>query len=510
MYRNSWNKSKPMSYMVNAAEPTDLPVTPLSFTDMNIFQNDIVRTPTDNVVMMPPDNVVPGSPESSVMIQYEDATMTQPGNAGMRTPDNAAITTPGNAGITMPGNASMTTPGNASMTMPGNSGMTTPGNASMTTPSNSGMTTPGNASMTMPGNASMTTPGNASMTTPSNAGMTTPGNASMTMPGNSGMTTPGNASMTTPSNSGMTTPGNIAGEDIFPFWDEIPVDIGTPTFDIPSLRQPAPNDNMPLGGPDAPSAGYSTISFPAVPPIFPDTPLVAAFPPAYPNVPVAKGCNIRILHADKNLGAITVILSDVTLVTNLSFGNVSDYSQEASGILLVTVTTVDNPFQYVVQETMRFNYGETYTIAIVPRGSGSSLFQITDVSCSKSLYNSCLRAINLSPGSIPLDVSLLDGRTIARNLSFLDIGGYKQFMPGTYRVIVYENRCRSNMQTENQHPVSDTAIPIIIGGSSSACMTFMLASSQIQINSNRLYTIYLIGYTTDSDGLTILFVESSF
>ncbi len=321
---------------------------------------------------------------------------------------------------------------------------------------------------------------------------------------------PENAAVMQPENAAVTQPNNAAEETIPPVPNEVLMNTDVPTFDMPFLRPPSPDDGRILGGSEAPSAGSSMISFPAMPPAFPDTPLAAPLPHAYPSVPVARGCNIRFLHADKNLGAVTVILSEVTLVTNLTFGNISDYSQEASGILLVTVSTTDQPFQYVVQETMRFNYGETYTVAIVPRGSGSALFQITDISCSKSLYNSCLRAINLSPDSIPLDVSLLDGRTIARNLSFLDIGGYKQFMPGTYRVIVYENTCRNNMQTENQHPASGTAIPIIIGGSSSACMTYMLASSQIQIDSNRLYTIYLIGYTTDSNGLTILFVESSF
>lgn len=381
MYRNYWNKSKPMSDMANVATPTNQPVTPPSFTDMNIFQNDVFQM-TENAADIQPENVIPVNPESIIIVP--------------------------------------------------------------------------------------------------------------------------------PDNSDMIPPGNIVDENNMPVSDEIPAEMIVPPSDIPSLNPPSQNLDVPLGGPDAPSVGYPMISFPTVPPTFPDTPLVAAFPPAYPNVPVARGCNIRILHADKNLGAVTVLLSDVTLVTNLSFGNISDYSQEASGILLVTVTTADNPAQYVVQETMRFNYGETYTIAIVPRGGGSALFQINDISCNKSLYNSCLRAINLSPDSITLDVSLLDGRTIAKNLSYLDIGNYKQFMPGIYRVIVYENRCRNNMQTENQHPVSDTAIPIIIGGSNSACMTFMLASSQIQIHSNRLYTIYLIGYTTDSEGLIILYVESSF
>ena len=494
MYRNSWNKSKPMSYTVNSAAPSDLPVTPPSFTDMNIFQNDAFQMTTDNAVVMQPENAIPVQPESVIMVQPGRTVMMQTENTTMMRTENGLMMQTENGAMMPPENATMMRPDSTVMMTPENAAMTPPGSTVMMTPEN----------------ATMMRPDSTVMMQPENAAMTPPGSTVMMPPGNAAMTPPGSTVMMTPENAAMMRPGNAAGENVFPVSDEMPVDMTVPTSYIPSLRPFAPNVDMPLGGPDAPPAGYSMISFPAVPPTFPDTPLVAAFPPAYPNVPVARGCNIRILHADKNLGPITVILSDVTLVKNLSFGNISDYSQEASGILLVTVTTVDKPFQYVVQETMRFNYGETYTIAIVPRGGGSSLFQINDISCSKSLYNSCMRAINLSPDSIPLDVSLLDGRTIARNLSFLDIGGYKQFMPGTYRIIVYENRCRNNMQTENQHPVSDTAIPIIIGGSNSACMTFMLASSQIQIHSNRLYTIYLIGYTTDSDGLTILFVESSF
>lgn len=304
-----------------------------------------------------------------------------------------------------------------------------------------------------------------------------------------------------------------------PSYPDTDPSIGGPVYpsgtsdDTPMTLPSYPDTDSSIGGPVYPSGGTPGINFPVTLPSFPDTPVASPFPPSYPSVPVTRGCNIRILHADRRVGAVNVILSGVTLVTNLTYGSISAYSQESSGTLLVTVVSADNVYQYLVQETMRFNSGETYTIAIIPNGNATALFQITDVSCNKSLYNSCLRAINLSTDSGPLDISLLDGRTIARNLSFKGIGSYKQFTPGTYRVIVYENTCANNSNSiiGNLQSGALNIIPIIIGSGNSSCMTNLLKASQIRVASNRLYTLYLIGSSSVANNdLILLFVESSF
>lgn len=305
-----------------------------------------------------------------------------------------------------------------------------------------------------------------------------------------------------------------------PSYPDTDPSLGGPAFspnrpsvnDTPVTLPSYPDTDPSLGG-SVPSGGSPGINFPVTLPSFPDIPVASPFPPSYPSVPVTRGCNIRILHADRRVGAVNVILSGVTLVTNLTYGSVSAYSQESSGTLLVTVVSSNNVYQYIVQETMRFNSGETYTIAIIPNGNATALFQITDVSCSKSLYNSCLRAINLSTGGGPLDISLLDGRTIARNLSFKGIGSYRQFTPGTYRVLVYENKCSNNSNPIMGNLQSGVLniIPIIIGSGNSSCMTNLLKASQIRIASNRLYTLYLIGRSSVANNdLMLLFVESSF
>ncbi len=307
----------------------------------------------------------------------------------------------------------------------------------------------------------------------------------------------------------MTLPYNQDTPMTLPYNQDTPMTL--PYYQDTPMTLPYYQDgSTPPSEPETPMNGSPGISFPMTLPSFPDTPVASPYPPVYPNIPVARGCNIRILHADKNLGPVTVLLSGVTLVTSLNYGSISAYSQESSGTLLVTVVSADNIYQYIVQETMRFQNGDTYTVAIIPSAKGSSLYQISDVSCNKSLYNSCMRAINLSPDSVSLDISLLDGRTIAKNLSYMGIGSYKQFTPGTYRLLVYENRCKNNISSTSTGSGLVNIIPIIIGTSSSSCMTNLLKASQVQVASNQLYTVYLLGNVYDSEGLMILFVTSSF
>ena len=291
----------------------------------------------------------------------------------------------------------------------------------------------------------------------------------------------------------------------------------TPVYNPPGGTNTGP---LPLPTPSLPSNGSD---IPMTLPSFPDTPVVSPIPPLYPSLPIERYTNIRILHADENVGAVSVILNGTTLTEGLTYGNITAYTTEAAGNILITVVSTANPARYIVQETQRFNYGDTYTIALIPfdasgnanpsTGFNSILFKIADTSCNKSLYNSCIRAINLSTYANPLSVSLLDGRVIAQNLSYKGIGSFRQFTPGRYRVLVYENSCNSQIQPRTGRALGTGiigVIPIVIGNANSSCMADLLIASQITVGSSAVYTYYIIGNPYTSGGIKALFVESYF
>lgn len=300
-----------------------------------------------------------------------------------------------------------------------------------------------------------------------------------------------------------------------------------PSFpDIPVYNPPGGTNTgpVPLPTPSVPSGGTSGGSnIPMTLPSFPDIPVASPIPPLYPSVPVERYTNIRFLHADENIGPVNVILNGTTLTEGLSYGNITAYTTEAAGNILITVVSSANPARYIVQETLRFNFGDTYTVALIPysadssanpaTGFDSTLFRIEDTSCNKSLYNSCIRAINLSTYGNPLSVALLDGRVIAQNLSYKDIGNFRQFTPGKYRVLVYENACNSQIQPRAERALGSAVvgiIPIIIGNANASCMADLFIASQISVGSSSVYTYYILGNPYTSGGMKALFVESYF
>ena len=334
--------------------------------------------------------------------------------------------------------------------------------------------------------------------------------------GTSGGTDIGPLPLPTPS---LPSGGASGGTDIGP--------LPLPTPSLPSGGTSGGTDigPLPLPTPSLPSGGTSgSPDIPMTLPSFPDTPVASPIPPLYPSLPIERYTNVRFLHADESIGAVNVILNGTTLTEGLTYGNITAYTTEAAGNILITVLSTDNPAKYIVQETLRFNYGDTYTIALVPfsadnsanpaTGFNSTLFRIEDTSCNKSLYNSCIRAINLSTYENPLSVALLDGRVIAQNLSFKDIGNFRQFTPGKYRVLVYENSCSHNSQIQPRAQVLGSAvigvIPIIIGNANASCMADLFAASQITVGSSSIYTYYILGNPYTSGGIRVLFVESYF
>ena len=254
------------------------------------------------------------------------------------------------------------------------------------------------------------------------------------------------------------------------------------------------------------------LNIPVTLPSFPDTPVYNTQVPVYPNVSVERYTYIRILHANETIGAVNVLINGKLIASGLTYGALTSYTTESPGAILITVVSTNNPAQYVAQETLSFNNGTTYTVALIASMNGmvsssgfsSTLYQIEDTSCTKAFYNSCMRAVNLAVDTGAVNVALADGRIIAKDLSYLAISAFRQFTPGRYRVIVYESSCNSSIQPR----ATISIIPIIVGNASSTCTANLLLSTEIEIASNKVYTSYILGSPYTSGGMKFLFAES--
>jgi len=247
-------------------------------------------------------------------------------------------------------------------------------------------------------------------------------------------------------------------------------------------------------------------------PSYPESPVYNPQIPIYPNISVERYTYVRVLHANEKVGAVNVLINGNIIARGLTYGAVTAYSTTTPGSILITIVSANNIAQYVAQETLSFNNGTAYTVALVPSMNGlvsssgfsSALYKIEDTSCAKAFYNSCLRAVNLSIDTGAVNVALADGRIIARDLSYLGVSNFRQFTPGRYRVIVYESSCGSSIQPR----ATISIIPIVVGNTSSTCTANLLLSTEVEISSNKVYTSYILGSPYTSGGMKFLFTES--
>ena len=180
--------------------------------------------------------------------------------------------------------------------------------------------------------------------------------------------------------------------------------------------------------PDTPSWGPpNSDSSPGFAPISPDTPswgppsgsspCIPCWGPSCGNTgcgsiiitpgqnPGSRSASIRFLHAASNQPSVNISLGRRTVIQNMQFGNFTPYYiDRGSQSTLVTVTNAQTG-QTLYNRYINFADAAAYTVSIINDGSGISLFTLTDMPCTNR-NSGCLRAVNLSSNSGPVDIFL--------------------------------------------------------------------------------------------------------
>ncbi len=307
--------------------------------------------------------------------------------------------------------------------------------------------------------------------------------------------------------AGDNSPGFAPISPETPSWGPPPGD-DSPGFapispDTPSWGPPPGGDNSP---------GFAPIS--------PDTPSWGP-PPGNPGgsgggsnrpvviIPGQIGCvncgsgssgnyaNVRFLHAAVNQPAVHVRLGNRTVINNLQYGNSTPYYLENGGNTLVTIEDAQTG-QTLFRRNIRFSGQNAYTVSIINDGSGITAFTLTDTPCS-SRGAACVRAVNLSPNSGPVDIFLSGyGRLVSR-LGQLDASGYYSVGQGGYRAFVSEALPCTNNNA------------VIMADTYAECNNTRIAymdSSNVNLMNGVTYTMYIIGMAYQFPALQILTLES--
>ena len=228
-----------------------------------------------------------------------------------------------------------------------------------------------------------------------------------------------------------------------------------------------------------------------------------------PNVNNRPSSAVRFINAAVGCGPVSITVNDNTASSYLDYSNMTDYQYVTGGYANVVVRS-SNTNRVINRTNFQVEDGGVYTIALVNSADGVALFLIEDTSCSKSIYNSCLRVVNLTNRSPALDVMMTNGRTLFDNVRFLDVTEYQQFAAGTYSFTVSTS---GSCGAYTANALEGTGrgiqlIPVIIGIVGGNCGRDALVTGNLEIRQNKVYTLYLIGNAYSSPQIQMILAES--
>ena len=275
--------------------------------------------------------------------------------------------------------------------------------------------------------------------------------------------------------------------------------------DLPAVPAPPGVSTTPdIGVTPEPDIDAGLPAVPA-PPGVSTTPDISVTPEdSFPSFPAAGYCNIRFLFAAVDTPPVNVILGSNLIINGLSFGQSTTYTMEPAGLRTITIRNSAYPYSILNQSAFRFLKDKVYTIALLNSPGGLVLYLIEDAGCDKSIYQSCIRAVNLSYDVPTVNFLLADSRILFSNVSYAAITNYRQIMPGNYNIVVTDrSQCPTPLPSPRQSRMIQI-IPIIIGGGPGSCSGNTLVSGNFYIAENMSYTLYLIGSAHQDPSLMLL------
>lgn len=188
------------------------------------------------------------------------------------------------------------------------------------------------------------------------------------------------------------------------------------------------NDNIKSAQLDIGNNGETLLVSPETPPWGPPSGSGTQRPPVVivPGQPVRPNTgfsSIRFLYAATGQPPVNVWLGNRVVIRNMQFGNSTPYYQDNASrnreIRIVNAHTGDTLYQ----GTFTFLSGKAYTVPIINEGSNISVMSLEDEPCSVS-YAGCIRAVNLSPDSGPVDIFMSRIGRVFQNVDPFEVTDY--------------------------------------------------------------------------------------
>lgn len=148
---------------------------------------------------------------------------------------------------------------------------------------------------------------------------------------------------------------------------------------------------------------------------------------------------VRVVHASPDAPAVDVSVEGETVLSNVTFGTVSDYLSLEAGTYNVSIASTENG-SLVFEGELTLDPRMVTTVAAsgeIGEGTESQLLPVTydDTAWTPESDESALRVVHLSPDAPTVDVTAANGSVVlADNVSFRESSGYVTVPAGDYTV----------------------------------------------------------------------------
>ncbi|MFX3623079.1 MAG: DUF4397 domain-containing protein [Ectobacillus sp.] len=188
---------------------------------------------------------------------------------------------------------------------------------------------------------------------------------------------------------------------------------------------------------------------------------------------------IRILHASPNTPAIDVHINSQQILQNMNFKQYSDYITLLQGQYRIDIyisKITPNPVLSAIIPVMSDN---VYTIAISGEVNNPQLISLID-NTYLPYGQAKIRVVHVSPDTSIIDIAIKDSELLFTQISFKQATDYLQASPGT-----------ANLE-------------VCIAGTKES----VLSLPNTKIDPNKIYTIFVVGYTHKTPKLDALFLTN--
>ncbi|KZL90771.1 DUF4397 domain-containing protein [Clostridium magnum] len=187
----------------------------------------------------------------------------------------------------------------------------------------------------------------------------------------------------------------------------------------------------------------------------------------------------RILNASPNSPPIDVYLDDKLIAKNIAYKEFSKYLIFPKGNNNIKVYPTGQNVNPIIDSPIALPPGFVYNIAAIGYFPNIILYPIPEPTTPQNFNRACVRLINLSPNSPPLDIRVQDGTKIFSSVKYEDYTTYACIPPGTY------------------------TFRVIATGTNNVLFTI----PDVQLMPNKYYAIYTVGVAGGSPPLEAFIIE---